>query len=130
MKRTTGSIQDKDLQSVIGYILRWGVWIAMGVSLLGGIIYLYHHGQEQIHYGTFVEQDHSIMDMLRSTFNSITGWHGRGIIMLGIMLLFATPLVRLLFSLIGFILEKDRLYIIITLIVLAIIFTSIRGGLG
>jgi uncharacterized membrane protein len=50
--------------------------------------------------------------------------------LLGTMLLFATPVLRLLFSLIGFLLERDWLYVTITLIVTGVICVSIGGGLG
>lgn len=53
----------------------------------------------------------------------------KGIIELGVMVLIATPILRIFFSLIGFILEKDRLYIGITLIVLLVMMFSIFGGL-
>jgi uncharacterized membrane protein len=47
------------------------------------------------------------------------------IIQLGILLLIATPVSRVIFSVIGFFFEKDYLYVIISLIVLAIIAYSI-----
>jgi len=42
-----------------------------------------------------------------------------------LLLLIATPVARVLFSLIGFIFEKDWIYIIITFIVLIILFASL-----
>lgn len=123
-------VKDKDLQYVIGNLLRWGVWSSMAIALLGGSIYLYRHGQEIVNYPRFEEQDHDMLSILKDIFHGIASGHGRAIIMLGIILLFATPVMRVIFSLIGFALEKDKLYVLITLIVLMIIFVSIQGGLG
>jgi uncharacterized membrane protein len=56
---------------------------------------------------------------------------GRGLIQLGLLFLIATPIARVGFSIVGFALERDRMYVIFTLIVLAILLYSLLGsGLG
>jgi len=45
-------------------------------------------------------------------------------------MLIATPIARILFSVLAFLLEKDYLYVGITLIVLGVIVFSMLGGLG
>ncbi|RAJ08219.1 putative membrane protein [Chitinophaga skermanii] len=124
------NVKDKDLQYIIGNLLRWGVWTSLGIAFIGGLIYLSRHGQEVVYYPKFVETDRDMLTILKEMLQGIGAGRGRDIILLGIMLLFATPISRVLFSLVGFILEKDRLYVCITLIVLMIIFISVRGGLG
>ncbi len=47
---------------------------------------------------------------------------GRDIIQLGLLVLIATPVARVIFSLIGFLFEKDWIYVAITFIVLIILF--------
>lgn len=121
---------DKDLALIIGNIMRWGVIISLALTLLGGVIYLFSHAYETVSYTQFVESDYSVLEILRNTFTGVLRLDGEALIILGILLLFATPVIRVVFSLIGFILEKDKLYILITLIVLAIIFISISGGLA
>ena len=49
---------------------------------------------------------------------------------LGLMLLVATPVLRVAVSVIAFGLERDMRYVIITLIVLAILITSFLLGRG
>lgn len=44
---------------------------------------------------------------------------------LGLLVLIATPVVRVAFSVIGFALERDRLYVAITLAVLAVLLASL-----
>ncbi|MGZ4001546.1 MAG: DUF1634 domain-containing protein, partial [Mucilaginibacter sp.] len=53
---------------------------------------------------------------------------GQAIIQLGIALLIATPILRVVFAAIGFILEKDHLYTLISLIVLLVIIISMITG--
>ncbi|MFT3824797.1 MAG: DUF1634 domain-containing protein [Chitinophagaceae bacterium] len=130
MEQVKQGVKDKDLQYIIGNLLRWGVWISMTVTFIGGVIYLWRHGHEVSYYPKFVEEDHSTAAILKDVWEGIMGGHGKAMIKLGVILLFATPIMRVLFSLIGFIMEKDKLYIVITLIVLMIIFVSVRGGLG
>ncbi|MBN9299736.1 MAG: DUF1634 domain-containing protein [Filimonas sp.] len=130
MEKTKQALKDKDLQYIIGNLLRWGVWSSMTIAIIGGIIYLSRHGHETVYYPKFEEQDRSMLTILGDMFRGLADGHGRALIMLGIILLFATPVMRVIFSLIGFAVEKDRMYVVITLIVLLIIFVSVRGGLG
>jgi uncharacterized membrane protein len=51
----------------------------------------------------------------------------RGIMQLGILLLIATPIFRVAFSVFAFLAEKDRMYVIFTLIVLCVLLYSVIG---
>ncbi len=115
------------MQSVIGWILRAGVLISMGVVFIGGVVYLYRHGQTHVDYSTFK----GVPDFVGSAGGIIHGivtGRGRAIIQAGIILLIATPIIRVIFSAIGFVLEKDYLYLGITLLVLLIILASMFSG--
>ncbi|MEH2296313.1 DUF1634 domain-containing protein [Nostoc sp.] len=59
---------------------------------------------------------------------SILSGHNRGIIQLGLLLLIATPVVRVIFSLLAFVRLKDYTYVIVTLIVLLGLIYSLIGG--
>ena len=56
--------------------------------------------------------------------------HGRprGLIQFGLLLLIATPVARVAFSVFGFTQERDWVYVVITLIVLALLVYSLSGG--
>jgi uncharacterized membrane protein len=58
---------------------------------------------------------------------SVRGGHGRGLIQLGLLLLIATPVARVAFAVVAFVLEEDRLYVGVTLIVLAVLLLSLLG---
>jgi uncharacterized membrane protein len=119
--------KDTDMQSLLGLVLRAGVIISMSVVFLGGVIYLYRHGQSVANYKTFI----GTPDFIRHApgiFYSTFDLKGQAIIQLGIILLIATPILRVIFSAIGFVLEKDYLYVIISLMVLIVIFISTLSG--
>ena len=56
------------------------------------------------------------------------GGAARAIIQLGLLLLIATPVARVIFSAIAFAIERDYMYVVITLIVLAVLLYSLFGS--
>ncbi|MGJ7031814.1 DUF1634 domain-containing protein [Niabella hirudinis] len=119
---------DKTLQTIIGTLLRYGVWLALSIGAIGGAVYLVKHGREPMHYASFTETDKSIGQLLKEMIAGIESHSGTSIIFLGIILLFLTPALRLVFSFIAFLIEKDYLYVLVTFIVMAIIGVSISLG--
>ncbi|MBK0380547.1 DUF1634 domain-containing protein [Mucilaginibacter segetis] len=119
--------KEKDMQTIIGWILRAGVLISIAIVFFGGVVYLYRHGSATANYRDF----NGVPDFVHSIpgiINGIFMFRGRAIIQAGIILLIATPVIRVIFSAIGFILEKDHLYTVITIVVLLIIFSSMLSG--
>jgi len=116
------------LQSIIGNVLRYGVLSALTVTLLGGIILLAKDSQQVVSFSTFVEKDQNLFVVFKTILQGVKDWNGESIIFLGILLLFLTPALRLLLSLFSFILEKDAMYVVITLIVIAVIILSVSFG--
>lgn len=119
---------DKDIEVFIGNLLRAGVIISSSVIVVGGIIYLWQHGNKLPDYHSFRGMSTSFYS-LALVWKGIKNGSGAHIIQLGVLVLLATPVARVLFSVFGFIDEKDKLYIVITLIVLLIITGSIFLGI-
>ena len=119
--------KDTDMQLLLGKVLRAGTIISISVVFLGGILYLYRHGYSVANYREFK----GIPDFVRLSsqlINESLKFKGQAIIQVGIILLIATPIIRVIFSAVGFALEKDYLYVGISLLVLLIIFFSALGG--
>lgn len=115
---------DYDLEQIIGNLLRAGVVAAAAVVLVGATLYLFHHGTERPDYSTFhgVPSD---LQSVRGIWREALSLNGLGMIQLGLVLLVLTPISRVAFSTLGFLLEGDRMYVVITLIVLAVLFFSL-----
>ncbi len=124
-----GKFEDRDMQQIIGTLLRYGVLVSFTITLVGGITYLLQHGGDKVpDYSKFLGLD-SDYASITSIFNGLLRLDVQGIIQFAVMVLIATPILRVAMSLIAFALEKDKLYVIISSIVLGIIVASLLSGL-
>jgi uncharacterized membrane protein len=119
--------KDTDMQLLLGRVLRAGTVISISIVFLGGVFYLYRHGHFPADYKAFTGTP-AFLHQTGTLFNGVMALRGQAIIQIGILLLIATPILRVIFSAIGFILEKDYLYVGISLLVLFIIFMSMLSG--
>jgi uncharacterized membrane protein len=117
-------ISDVDIESVMGRLLITGVIISGALILVGGIYYLAEKGFSIPQYKTFIGEP-SHLRSVKQIIRGVVHLNSLSIIQLGVLLLIATPVSRVIFSVIGFFFEKDYLYVIISLIVLIIIAYSI-----
>ena len=118
---------DLRMEIIIGALLRTGVILAAVVVLFGAVVFLAHHGREVLDYTTF----HGEPAALRRVGGIVHGaihLSGRALIQFGLLLLIATPVARVAFSAVGFAIERDYLYVGITLFVLAVLLYSLLGS--
>jgi len=120
MKKSPGEIQDADLEKVIGNLLRYGVLTSSLVVFAGGLVYLIRHGGELPQYHEFRGEPDK-MKKPTLMWEAICRGEGRPLIQLGLLILVATPIARVIFSFVGYLLEKDYLYAVLTVIVLLVI---------
>jgi len=118
---------DERVESILGRLLQSGVLISGLVVLSGGILYMLRYGHNPMHYDSFVAERERLPS-LRSVLRNAMEGDARAIVQCGLLLLIATPVARVVFSIIGFALEKDRLYVLLTLIVFLILIYSLFGG--
>jgi uncharacterized membrane protein len=122
-----GRFKDRDMQAVIGWILRIGVFVSMAIVTVGGVFFIIRHGFSSPDYSIF-KGIPTFISSPRRIFEAVVSLHGQAIIQLGIVLLIATPVIRVVFAIIGFLMEKDYLYTLISAIVLLIILFSMLSG--
>ncbi len=122
-----GKFKDKDIQGLIGQVLLAGTVISISIVFTGGIFYLYRHGHTVADYTKFKGIPAFIRDF-SGIVKGIADIKGQAIIQAGIILLIATPILRVICSAIGFALEKDYMYVGISALVLFIIFVSTLSG--
>jgi uncharacterized membrane protein len=122
--------RDRRIEIILGNLLRIGVLISAAVVLWGASIYLFRHAHEAADYRIF-RGEPSEYRTIPGVIQSVINGRGRGWIQLGLLLLIATPIARVAFSVAGFAIERDRMYVAFTLIVLAVLLYSLLGsGLG
>jgi uncharacterized membrane protein len=122
--------RDRRLALILGNLLRTGVLLSAAVVLAGAYIYLARHAHEPANYRIF-RGEPTDYRTISGVIHSVMNGRGRGLIQLGLLLLIATPIARVSFSVVGFAIERDRMYVVFTLIVLAILLFSLLGpGIG
>jgi uncharacterized membrane protein len=118
---------DQRIETLLANLLRAGVLFSALIVLIGGAIYLRRHGRARVDFRVFRGEPAD----LRSIYGVIRdglAMHGRGIIQLGLLLLIATPVARVAFSIFGFAAERDRMYVVFTVIVFCVLLYSLLGS--
>lgn len=123
----TKSLSEQELESLLSNLLKYGVLTASAVVLVGGILYLIRHGAEPAGY-KFFRGEPSEFRSPAGVISAVLSGSRRGIIQLGLLLLIATPVVRVLISFIAFLLQREFIYVIVTLLVLASLTYSLVGA--
>jgi uncharacterized membrane protein len=126
---TLPRISDRGIERIVSVVLRSGVLLSASVVLAGGIYYLIRHGEELADYRTFRGQP-SVDRYIEQIVEGAVQVRARSIIQAGILLLIATPILRVAVSLAGFALERDGKYVLITSIVLLVLLYSVISGAG
>lgn len=119
------------MNRAISFLLRAGVFTSIAVVIVGLALTFVHH-PDYVASHTALRQltdprgdyPHGIDEVLRET----RAGSGQGLAMLGLLLLIATPVARVGFSIYAFVKERDGLYVAITTIVLLLLVTSFILG--
>jgi uncharacterized membrane protein len=120
------NVSDKAIENVIARLLRFGVLLATTIVILGGIRYLWRNGDLAPDYAAFAGSPSEFRGF-SGIMELVLSLRGRAIIQLGLLVLIVTPIARVVFALIGFALEKDRLYTAVSLVVLIILLFGLFG---
>lgn len=117
---------DKRIDELMGLLLRAGVILAAGVVLVGGILYLSRHQYPTTNYRVFQGEPQNLRT-IPGIVSQAKAFSARGLIQLGLLLLIATPVARVTFSIFAFAYERDWKYVAFTLIVLGLLMYSLFG---
>jgi uncharacterized membrane protein len=121
---------DEQVEMWIGGMLRWGVLVAAAVALVGVVFHLATAGRARADYSSFHPVPHGL-DTVGGVVSSALALKPAGVGQLGLLLLIATPILRVALSLVAFALQRDRTYVVITSIVLALLLYGLLGpGVG
>jgi uncharacterized membrane protein len=118
---------DYRIEVIVGYLLRTGVMVSAAIVFAGACVYISRHAHEPANYRIF-QGEPSDFRTIPGVVHSVTHGRGRGLIQLGLLLLIATPIARVAFCVVGFALERDRMYVTFTVIVLTVLLYSLIGS--
>jgi uncharacterized membrane protein len=116
---------------IISAVLRTGVVTSMIVIAAGTLLTFTHHReyvsspaalQRLTHPGAAVPQS------VRGVVNGVGHLRGQSIVAAGLLLLILTPVIRVAVSILTFVAQRDRTYVLITSVVLALLLLSFWVG--
>ncbi len=105
---------------IISGVLRGGVLLSVAIILAGAAWFFYLTASGGLAHPSFP-------DTLPAVWHGLLALDPPSIIVVGLLVLLATPVMRVAVSIIAFALEEDRTYVTITTLVLAILLFSIFG---
>ena len=114
---------EKPMADVIGNVLRYGVILSSVIIVFGLILLINASGSADAN--SFLSYDARVVPTLQGFLNGLAGFQPFSVIELGAIVLIATPVVRVLMSVFLFAAEKDRLYTLITAVVLTLLVFSL-----
>jgi uncharacterized membrane protein len=116
----------RQAELVISYVLRGGVLLSAAIILCGVLLFYlraFAFGEDNTAASAFPHT-------LPGVGQGIAHGNPLAIIVFGLLVLLATPLVRVAVSIGAFLLERDWLYVVITSMVLLILLLSFALGNG
>jgi uncharacterized membrane protein len=105
-------LDDSRMELIMGRVLQAGVLSAGALMLIGGVYYLALHGAQHPDY---------------RTFHKAVPERGETIMWAAVVLMIATPVLRVAFAVVAFAIERDWLYAGISLIVLSLLAYGLFG---
>jgi uncharacterized membrane protein len=122
-------VDDKSVEIFLGRLLRWGVLLAAVVVFVGGVCFVAASYEVPQNYRTFRGEPVELR-AAPQILQQAMALRPLGLIQFGLLLLIATPVARVVFSVLGFALERDWMYVVITLLVLALLVYTLTSHSG
>lgn len=131
----TGSIYD--IENIISNLLWWGVLASLLLIGIGTLLCFVHSNDYGVHGGSASDlqaliRPKAVMSFtLEGFFHGLVSGQGQSLIIAGLILLIATPVLRVAISVATFTVEKDWTFVVITSIVLLLlVFSFFLGKIG
>jgi uncharacterized membrane protein len=133
MTMPTNKEKSRQVELVISDLLRTGVVLSLAVVVIGTVLSFLHHRSylsSDTDLRSITEHSAVFPHTMGDALLSIQRGEGRGIVIMGLLLLVATPVMRVAVSILGFVYEKDWVFVLITSTVLALLLLSFVLGRG
>jgi uncharacterized membrane protein len=120
-------LKDDAVEQLVGRLLQIGVAVSALVVILGGLMLLARHGGDIPNYSTFRGEPESIRT-LYGVVHGLAAADARSIIQFGLLLLIATTILRVAFTWVAFLVQRDWTYVAITSVVLVLLLYGLIFG--
>ena len=111
------------VETVLSIVLLAGLLAALAVTTIGGGLLMIQQGDTIISFQFFKEESASLSQLDAIVTAALAG-DAHSITQLGILMMIATPIARVLSCAILFLFQRDRLYVALSTFVLAILLFS------
>ena|SRR5579863_4455851 len=108
------------MEEQMGVLLRTGVVASCIIMSAGAVLYLLRHGGESESYTTFHGEPASL-ENLRGILHGAFAGDARGLIQLGVLVLIATPVMRVAFAVFAFARQRQWIFSLVSLTVLGLL---------
>jgi uncharacterized membrane protein len=128
---TAAEARVRRAELIISAVLRTGVVTSMAVIMLGTLLTFIHHREYVSSPAALERLTHpgaAVPQSLRGVVNGVGQLRGQSIVTAGLLLLILTPVVRVAVSVLTFVAQRDRTYILITSVVLFLLLLSFVLG--
>jgi uncharacterized membrane protein len=119
------------IEIIISDLLRVGVIVSLFVIVVGTTLTFVHHHEyfsSRAEYHRLTRSEARFPNTLRGTWQGLHQLEGRAIAVLGLLLLIATPVLRVAVSIVAFAVQRDRTFVVLTSIVLTLLILSFFLG--
>jgi uncharacterized membrane protein len=116
---------------IISRLLRGGVIASMATVLLGAVLMFVHHPQylrSAADLQRLTTAGAAFPQSLADVARGVLAGRGQAVVVLGLILLIATPIMRVVVAIVGFALQGDRALAVISAVVLLVLLISFLLG--
>lgn len=116
-------MKEEHLRLILSRIMIWGIVLAAGVMLAGGVIFLAHHAAQAPGDRKFTGEPGDLRHPV-AIFKAALKGNDDCLIQVGVLLMLLNPLVRVAMAAVGYAVSKDRLYAGVAAFVFAVLVVS------
>jgi uncharacterized membrane protein len=116
---------------IISAVLRIGVVSSMVVILAGTLLSFLHHRDyvtSPAELQRLTQPGAAVPQTLHDVEKGVAQLRGRSVVAAGLLLLILTPVIRVAASILAFVIQRDRTYVLITSLVLLLLLLSFSLG--
>jgi uncharacterized membrane protein len=119
---------DHAVEQLVGRVLQVGVLVAAFTVLAGTALMIARGGAAPDAFRVF-RPETSTLRTVSGIVRGAGALDGGAVVQLGLVLLVATPVARVALTLVAFVLQRDRLYVVLTTVVLGLLlYGLVHGG--